>query len=136
MKILKQKCVSQKERKSSNENLTDFDSPIIEDNLDNICNLCYYSVLKEKLPIMALANGKWLEKISTQLQDLSYAELLLIARIRHNRCLVRVSSGMCKMTANTISFANPIPKVYKTLPSFIEEMNDVLKKCNRTLTSV
>ena len=29
-------------------------------------------------------NGKWLGKIPTQLQDLSYAEQLLIARICHN----------------------------------------------------
>ena len=33
---------------------------------------------------------------------------------------------MHKMTANAISFANPIPKVYKTLPPPIEEMDDVL----------
>ena len=63
---------------------------------------------------------------SNQLQDLSYAEQLLIAQIRHNRCLVRVSSGMRKMTANAISFANPIPKVYKILPPPIVEMDDVL----------
>jgi hypothetical protein len=126
MEILKQKGVSQKERKSSNDKLEDLDGPIIEDDLDNICNLCYTSVLKKKLPQMALANGKWLGKIPTQLQDLSYAEQLLIARIRHNRCLVQVSSGMRKMTANAISFANPIPKVYKTLPPPIEEMDNVL----------
>jgi hypothetical protein len=88
LEILRQKGVSQKERISSNDNLADFDGPIIEDNLDNICNSCYQSVLKGKLPQMALANGKWLGKIPTQLQDLSYAEQLIIARIRHNRCLV------------------------------------------------
>jgi hypothetical protein len=126
MEIFKQKGVSQIERKSSNDSLADLDGPIIEDNLDNLCNLCYRSVSKGKLPQMALANGKWLGKIPTQLQNLSYAEQLLIARIRHNRCLVRVSSGMRKMTANAISFANPIPKVYKTLPPPIEEMDDVL----------
>ena len=126
MEILKQKGVSQKERKSSNDNLADLDGPIIEDDLDNICNLCYQSVSKGKLPQMALANGKWLGKIPTQLQDLSYAEQLLIAQIRHNRCLVQVSSGMRKMTANAISFTNPIPKVYKALPPPIEEMDEVL----------
>lgn len=84
MEILKQKGVSQKERKTSNDNLADLDGPIIEDNLDNLCNLCYQSVSKEKLPQMALANGKWLGKIPTQLQDLSYAEQLLIAQIHHN----------------------------------------------------
>ena len=57
MEILKQKGVSQRERKSSNDNLADLDGPIIEDNLENICKLCYQSVLKEKLPQMALANS-------------------------------------------------------------------------------
>ena len=65
---------------------------------------------------MAFADGKWLGKNTTQLQDLSYVEQLLIALICHNQCLVWVSSGMCKMTSNAISFANPISKVYKTLP--------------------
>ena len=38
---IKQKDVSQKERKSSNDNLANLDGPIIEDNLDNLCNLCH-----------------------------------------------------------------------------------------------
>ena len=90
----------------------DLDGPIIEDNLDNyntcICNLGHQSVSKGKLPQMAFADGKWLGKNTTQ--------QLLIALICHNQCLVWVSSGMCKMTSNAISFANPISKVYKTLP--------------------
>ena len=50
IEILKQKGVSQRERKSSNDSLEDLNGPIIEDNLDNICNLCYRSVSKGKLP--------------------------------------------------------------------------------------
>ena len=65
MEILKQKGVSQRERKSSNDSLADLDGPIIEDNLDNLCNLCYQSVSKENLSQMALANGKWMGKIPT-----------------------------------------------------------------------
>jgi hypothetical protein len=57
IEILKQKGVSQKERKSSNDKLADLDGPIIEDDLDNICNLCYCSVLKKKLPQMAGKNS-------------------------------------------------------------------------------
>jgi hypothetical protein len=45
---------------------------------------------------------------------------------RHNRCMVRVSSGMHKMKADPISFVNPMPKVYDTLPPLIEELVDVL----------
>ena len=33
---------------------------------------------------------------------------------------------MHKMTSNAISFANPIPMVYKTLPPPIKEMDNVL----------
>ena len=43
MEVLIQKGVSQKERKSSNNNLADLDGLIIEDNLNNLCNLCYQS---------------------------------------------------------------------------------------------
>jgi hypothetical protein len=75
---------------------------------------------------MSLANGKWLGKIPEALKDLSYTEQLIIARIRHNRCIVRVSSGMHKMRANAITFANPIPKVYDVLPPPIEELDEVL----------
>ena len=57
MEILKQKGVSQSERKSSNDSLADLDGPIIEDNLDNICNLCHQSVSKEKIPQMARKNS-------------------------------------------------------------------------------
>ncbi len=78
------------------------------------------------MPSFALANGKWIGKVPDELQNLSYAEQLLIARVRHNRCLVRVSSGMRKMRANVISFANPTPKIYNILPPPLEEMDNVL----------
>ena len=58
--------------------------------------------------------------------DCAFAEQLLVAKIRHNCCLVKVSSGMHKMRANAITFVNPIPKVYNIFPPPIEEMDDVL----------
>ena len=78
------------------------------------------------MPTLALANGLWIGEIPDELQDLTYAEQLLIARVRHNRCIVKVSSGMYKMCANAISFSNPMPKVYNVLPPSIEEMDEVL----------
>ena len=62
-----------KEKKSS-DNLADIDGPIIEKDLDNICKSCYKSISKGKMPILALANGKWIGKIPKELQNLSYAE--------------------------------------------------------------
>ena len=126
LSILCQTGITQKERYSIENILEDIHGPILEENLDNICSTCFNSVSKGKLPQLALANGKWIGKIPTELQNLSYAEQLLIARVRHNRCLIRVSSGMHKMRANVISYANPMPKVYHTLPPPIEELDEVL----------
>ena len=126
LNVLIQPGMSQKERTCSDDPLTDIEGPILDHDLDNICKPCFKSISQGKVPLMALANGKWIGKMPLQLQGLSFAEQLLVARVRHNRCLVRVSSGMHKMRANAITFANPMPKIYDILPPPIEEMDDVL----------
>jgi len=78
------------------------------------------------MPTLALANGLWIGEIPDKLQDLTYAEQLLIARVHHNRCIVKVTSGMSKMHTNAISFSNPMAKIYNVLPPPAEEMDDVL----------
>src|SRR5436305_3165302 len=98
----------------------------MEKNLDKVCKSCYKSLDKGKVPLLALANGKWLGKVPPQLSDLSFTEQLLVARVRHNRCIVRVSSGMHKMRANAISFANPTPKIYDILPPPKHDLDEVL----------
>src|ERR1700685_2287346 len=65
-------------------------------------------------------------EIADELQDLTYAEQLLIARVHYNRCIFKVPSGMCKMYTTAISFSNPMPKIYGVLPPPIEEMDEVL----------
>jgi hypothetical protein len=73
-----------------------------------------------------LANGLWLGAVPPQLQGLSFAEQLLISRVRRNRCIVKVSSGMSKMKANVIMFENPMPKIYRRLPPPVEDLDEVL----------
>jgi len=51
------------------------------------------------MPTFALARGLWLGEIPDELQQLSFAEKLLIGRVRHNRCVVCVAKGMHKMIA-------------------------------------
>ena len=126
LSILVQPGVTQQERSSAKDPIADIDGPVIDHDLKNICKSCHKSVSKGKIPLMALVNGKWLGKVPPQLKDLTFAEQLLVARVRHNRCLVRVSSGMHKMRANAIMFANPMPKIYDVLPPPIDEMDDVL----------
>ena len=49
-----------------------------------ICTDCEQKVRCGKMPKFALARGLWLREISEELQQLSFTEKLLIARIRHN----------------------------------------------------
>jgi len=85
---------------------------VLIDELDSICLKCHKFISKEKRQQLSLANGLWVGKVPEELSNLSYAEQLLIARVRHSRCIVRVSSGMHKMQANAITFSNPTPKIY------------------------
>ncbi|KAJ6548077.1 hypothetical protein B0H10DRAFT_1851609 [Mycena sp. CBHHK59/15] len=51
---------------------------------------------------------------------------MLIARVRHNRCVIRLASVSGKMSANAIMFATPIVKVYNILPLSKDELSEVL----------
>ena len=126
LSVLEKDGVTRKECLKSSDPHGELKGPILADNCQHICNTCLKSVSKNQVPLFALANGLWLGNIPEVLQNLSYAEQLLIARVRHNRCIIRVSSGMHKMKANAISFANPMPKIDNILPPPADEMDDVL----------
>jgi len=126
LNVLEKDGVTRTERLKSSDPHGELKGPILADNCQYICTTCAKSVSKNQVPLFALANGLWLGNIPEALQNLSYAEQLLIARVRHNRCIIRVSSGMHKMKANAISFANPMPKIYNILPPPADEMDDVL----------
>ncbi|KAJ7900713.1 hypothetical protein B0H14DRAFT_2330854, partial [Mycena olivaceomarginata] len=54
------------------------------------------------------------------------AESVMIAKISHNRCVIRVNSGRVRMHANAIMFAQPVLKVYLRLPPSKQEMGEIL----------
>ncbi|KIM74021.1 hypothetical protein PILCRDRAFT_80473, partial [Piloderma croceum F 1598] len=91
-----------------------------------MCCSCEGSLLLGLTPKFALANGLWLGEIPSQLQNLTFTEHLLISRVRHNKCIIRASSGMHKMKCNAIMFENPTPKIYQRLPPPIEDLDEVL----------
>ena len=124
--LLKVDGVTRKARTKSSDTVKELRGPILAPKCSRICPICIDSLEKKKMPTLALANGLWIGEIPNELQDLTYAEQLLIARVRHNRCIVKVSSGMFKMRANAISFSNPMPKIYNVLPPPIEELDEVL----------
>jgi len=115
-----------RERVSHEDPIEELKGPIIEHSCDKICQTCRISVEKGKIPKHALANGLWLGTVPDQLKGLTFSEKMMIARVRHNRAVVRVSSGRAKMVANVIMFANPTPSVYHALPPTREEMTEVL----------
>ena len=100
--------------------------PILAENCDYVCRMCQHFLDVDKIPPESLANSFWLGSVPLQLQNLTFAEKMLISRIRHNKCLVRVSSGRAKMTANVIMFSNPTVKVYHVLPPSRREVSEIL----------
>jgi hypothetical protein len=124
--LLKVDGVTRKARCKSTDPVRELRGPILALGCNRVCPICVESLDKNKMPTLALANGLWIGEIPDELQNLTYAEQLLIARVRHNRCIVKVSSGMRKMCANAISFSNPMPKIYNVLPPPIEDMDEVL----------
>ena len=118
--------ITRKERKTENDLVNCLKGPVMEHSLQHMCARCFKSLTAGKVPKFSLANGMWLGQVPSELANLTFAEQLLLARVRHNRCLVRVSSGWHKMTANAISFANPTPIVYDVLPPSKDELDEIL----------
>ena len=113
-------------RKNDKDPIVEITGPIVDPSCDFICVPCKDQLLNDKVPHNALAKGLWVGQIPPELSNLTFAEQMMIARIRHNRCLVRVSSGHAKMIANCIMFSNPTSELYDILPPSCEEMSEVL----------
>ena len=114
------------ERFKESDPIIPLNGPILAENCKDVCNSCLSFLKKEQKPPQSLANHFWIGSVPPVLQNLTFAEKMLIARIRHNKCLVRVSSGRAKMTANVIMFANPTVKVYHALPPRREDISEIL----------
>ena len=92
----------------------------------HICTDFERKVRCGKMPKIALARGLWLGEIPEELQQLRFAEKLLIGRIRHNQYVIHVAKGMHKMIANAVIFEHPIQEIYPVLPPPIEEIDELL----------
>jgi hypothetical protein len=117
---------TRKESEYAAEPISELDGPAIDASSDYICISCKDKVRLKRLPKFALADGLWLGKIPDELQQLRFAEKLLIGWVRHSRCVVCVAKGMHKMIANAVIFEHPMQKIYTVLPPPIEEMDKVL----------
>jgi hypothetical protein len=74
--------VARLERSSSSDPIQEVKGPILDQACTKICRSCKSSLHEGLTPKYALVNGLWLGGIPSQLQNLSYAEQLLISRVR------------------------------------------------------
>ncbi|KAK0447508.1 hypothetical protein EV421DRAFT_1706596, partial [Armillaria borealis] len=134
MSILEVPGVTRTERLSSHDNVTDVPGPVIDNSTPYICLKCRAAVREGNIPKKAMANGLWLGEVPEVLSRLSFAERILIARVRHNCCFIKVSLanvgfpelGARKMISHVISFDAPIAKVYDILPPPKEDIDEAL----------
>jgi hypothetical protein len=90
LSLLRVDGVTRKARSNSSDPVKELREPILAPGCSNVCAICVEFLEKGKRPILALANGLWVGEIQNELQDLTDAEQLLIARVHHNRCIVKV----------------------------------------------
>jgi hypothetical protein len=117
--------ITTKVRCKSSDPVRELKGPVLAPSCSKVCFICIESLNKKRCQFWLLQMVFGLE-IPDELQNLTYAEQLLIAKVCHNRCIVKVSSGMCKLKANAIAFSIPMPKIYNVLSPPIEEMDEVL----------
>ncbi|KZP15806.1 hypothetical protein FIBSPDRAFT_749570, partial [Athelia psychrophila] len=105
---------TRKERKDTSDPICELDGALLANTNNYACSDCHSLITRRKTPLLSLANSLWLGDVPASLQGLTYAEKMLVARVRHNRCVMRVTQGAHKMCANAISFENPTALVYDT----------------------
>ncbi|KAJ7710923.1 hypothetical protein B0H17DRAFT_915076 [Mycena rosella] len=97
--------VTRKERFSLDEPIEELDGPVLAFGCNGICVDCETCLDNGIIPKLALVRHNWIGEVPEQLKDLTYAEGIMIARVRHNRCVLRVNSGRVRMSANAIMFS-------------------------------
>ena len=123
--ILEAPGVTKQERFKRTDKMREFPTAI-DHKCNKVCNDCRASLRLGKVPKYALAKGLWLGPVPEVLSSLRYFERMLIARVRHSCCSIKVSSGMRKMKAHAIAYQQPIPKVYNILPPPKADVEEVI----------
>ncbi|KAJ7109038.1 hypothetical protein C8R43DRAFT_905040 [Mycena crocata] len=118
--------VTRKERFRSADPIEEMEGPVLADDCKHICVDCEICLTNGIIPRTALVRHNWIGKVPDQLRGLTYAEGIMIARVRHNRCVVRVNSGRVRMSANAIMFSQPVLSIFNSLPPSRDEMNEIL----------
>ena len=125
LSILSVPGITRRERYSISDPIIEY-TYAIDETCANVCDSCHGFIIKKKIPPLSLASGLWLGSVPSILSSLHFVEKMLIARIRHSCCAIKIASGMRKMKANAIAFQSPISKIYDTLPPPRTDLAEVL----------
>ena len=110
LEVLAVPGITRQERRTDADRVKDL--PLAIDNAcDKVCLSCRAALRKSRMPKYALARGIWIGTVPEELSCLRYIERMLVARVRHSCCCVRIASGMRKMKSNAVAFRTPIPKI-------------------------
>ncbi|KAJ3817836.1 hypothetical protein F5880DRAFT_1626204 [Lentinula raphanica] len=131
LSVLEADGVTQKQRSSTHDPIQEHTGPVLDHSAgSHVCDDCRSSLRKGSVPKLALAHGLWLGDVPDVLKNLTFYEKMLIARVQHTRCFVRVQKSAgnkyCKLVSNVIAFENPTPHIYNVLPPPQKDMDDVL----------
>lgn len=125
--ILENDQITRRLRTAISDPISFLKGPVLDDTCQHICPACVHSLSQGKAPEDSLSNGLWLGTVPPELKDLSWTEKLLVARVIHNYCVIRVaSSGSRKLKANAICHSMPTPKIYTMLPPPRKDLDLVL----------
>jgi hypothetical protein len=97
----------------------------------NICDQCYKSLAKDKVPKFALANGLYRGQLPSQFADLTWVEEMVCARYRytaHITCLFQSSDPTLPnvMHGNTCAHEMNVVSTAHILPRTPADVNDAL----------
>ncbi|KZV60464.1 hypothetical protein PENSPDRAFT_567066, partial [Peniophora sp. CONT] len=105
--------MTRRERHRTSDLRRPLHGPVLDRNCSKVCKACLRPLSKGKIPDLALVNGNWIGEVPRELRGLTLLEQMLIARVRHNACVLKVhASGQYKLRANAVMFAVPTPKLY------------------------
>ncbi|KAJ3891663.1 hypothetical protein GG344DRAFT_46947, partial [Lentinula edodes] len=130
--VLEVPGVTRVARKKASDPIRERSGPVIDNTCNMICNSCRSAVRTGKVPRFALCNGLWLGQVPPELNNLTFYERILVSRVRHSKCFVRVQrggsngNGHSKLVSNVIAFENPTPKIYDILPPPRKDIEEVL----------
>ena len=123
--VLEAPGATRQERFQKTDKICEFPTAI-DPKCNRVCNDCRTSLRKGIVPKYALARGLWIGAVPDVLSSLKYFERMLVARVRHSFCSIKVSSGMRKMKAHAVAYQQPISKIYDILPPPKADIEEVI----------